>query len=399
MYMTTLQHSRPETGNRKPGTRKKKPSGLFKVPLVGGYLGKLDTLAKGRKKIQTTELPAFKGLSGFASSAKKLMESGGRYGMLPEVLLRSRLAAYYAKRLAERCIDLEIKGADQSLVKLTERVSGFTKIGLYLVPQEMTRYEDINGEQLPEKIRTGIRAYPELSRDFLMRFDDESPEFGRAEAMLRCQQVAFDGKGSKSSPSYPKFQRGSDFPLEVQLTKLIEAFCAVLHKSMKAMPEIDVENQIHTELAAATMITVAGKDVSPTLTAALLSTIYPYLRLVYTKAVVSNLRHQNPRDLERKEKEDLRYALEVVLKSNDFQNMKIENKRLEREEKRREERRRQKEFRKLPFEDTFVCTAGKVAKRPVETDSWDQDNDSWDDETVPGCEFPVSGSRSQKARN
>lgn len=389
--MATLQSQDPklETGNRLPVTenrRPKRPSGLYMMPLVGGPLCRRIQQAKGRKKIQSSEFPKIKGLRVFSAYAKKLMMQGGWNGSLPGVLARARLSAYYAKAIAEKCVELGIDGADESLIKLINHVSGCTKIGLYYMPQEMTNYEKFFGDPLPANLLTGIRGYPSLSLEFLRKFDDGTKEFKRAQSMMFYQNVAYDGVGSYNSPSYPMLKKGSNIPLEVQITKLVNTFAAVFAKRVKS--DNDQDNPKHINFAAATMIAVSGKDVSPVLTAVLLTILYPPVSFEETKLLVDLLKHPNPKALEKKSGEDMKYAkkliINLVFRGLDREKKKAEKaqKRKEEKRKRKEEQRIRKEEAKLPFADTFEMSFDQLA-----SGSTNPETDSWGEDTIPEFDF------------
>jgi len=328
------------------------------VPLIGEQICKGIASAAGRRIVEKeTNESEGKGIAAFSCAAKKMMERRNESGFiqLPDVLARSRLAAYYARKMAAACLGFGIEADGKMLLRLAKHVSGFSKIGLYCVPESIINYEKIWGSRLPKNFLRILReCYPDFSAGFLKKFDDGSEEFLRAMNMLKCQQVAFDGTGSFSSPSYPLFDKqgkrlwGSDLPFEIQLTKMVEAFCAVLYKQMR--PDLsDADDPQHTEVAAATMVAVSGKDVNPGLTAALLCIIFSPASIPYTKMVVEKLSHPNPSDLENIAGEDVRFAREVVMPDNLFRMLKEVRKQSEIERKERIDSLKKRAL------DDFVC--------------------------------------------
>jgi len=350
------------------------------VPLIGEPICKGLASAAGRRIVEKeTNVSEGIGLAAFSSTAKRMMERRNESGFvqLPDVLARSRLVAYYARRMAAACVGLGMTDDDEMLLRLTEHVSGFSKIGLYCVPESITNYEKIWGSRLPKNFLRILReCYPDFSAAFLKKFDDGSEEFLRAMNMLRYQQVAFDGMGSFGSPSYPLFDkngrrlRGQDLLLEIQLTKIVEAFCAVLYKQMR--PDLaDADDQQHTEVAAATIITVSGKDVNPDLTAVLLGILFPPAPFSYTKMVVEQLSHPNLSDLENIAGEDVRYATQFVMADKLFRMLKEIRKQSEIDSKERIEG-----VRKRALEE-FACETTQL--------DWPDDfSENSSEDTVPG---------------
>jgi hypothetical protein len=350
------------------------------MPLVGGPLCRRMTQAKGRKKIQSSEFPKIKGIHAFAKSAEEVMMGGeGWNGSLPDVRSRARLAGYYAKRVAQICVAREFRGADESLIRLSEFVSPYTYLGLYFMPKEMTRYEDFFGDPLPANLRTGLRGYPSLSLEYLRRFEDNSADLARAQYMMEYQNVAYDGKGSYNSPSYPTDKKGSELPLEVQLTKLVNTFAAVLVRLMKT--DGNPDNPEHTNLAAATMVSVSGKDVNPKLTAALLMVLYPQANLDEAMILADLLSHPDKKILEKIPGADLEYAKELLTNPffRDLERRKIM---AELQEKKRMEKKRRRELARLPFADTFEMSFDQLA-----SGSREHETDSWEEDTIPEFDF------------
>jgi hypothetical protein len=384
--MNTLEMNRvaQKTHKRRP----KRPSGLYMMPLVGGALCKAVTTSRARKKIQTSEVPQIKGIRAFARAAEETMMNGGQWnGSLPEVRSRARLSAYYAKRIAEKCVEIGMSGADGSLVSLMHFISPYTSIGLYFIPKEMTRYEDFFGNPLPANLRTGLRGYPSLSLEFLRRFDDNGRDFERAKAMMEYQNVAYDGKGSYYSPSYPSERKGSELPLEVQITKLVNTFSAVLIKLIKT--DKNPDNPEHTNLAAATMVSVSGKDVNPKLTAALLSAIYPQTNFDEAMLLVEMLKHPDQSELEKKPGSDMEYAKKLLsnpifrkLEFAELRAQRIAAKKAERE-KRREQKRQEREMRELEVADTAVRNYKEIVKEAALSRNMDAEYSGYEEDTVP----------------
>jgi len=394
--MNTVEMNRADqkTADSRSATRNprvRRPSGLYRVPLLGGPLCKAVTTSRARKKIQTGEMPRIKGIRAFARAAEGIMMDGGSWnGSLPDVRSRAKLSAYYAKKVAEKCMEQNILGADVSLVRLMHYISPYTGLGLYFIPKEMTRYEDFFGDPLPANLRTGIRGYPSLSLEFLRKFSDGSQDFERAAAILEYQNVAYDGKGSFSSPSYPSERKGSELPLEVQITKLVNTFSAVLVKLMKK--DENPDNPEHTNLAAATMVSVSGKDVNPKLTAALLSVIYPSTSFDEALLLVDMLRHPDPLSLERKPGADIEYA-RVLMGNPVFRGLEYSEaraKRIAREkvEKQRkaEQKRLEQERYELSIADTAVKSYDEIVQEAASKGAADQENSDWNDETIPQWE-------------
>jgi len=381
--MTTVTSLHPPASIR----RKKTISSIFRavgmMPIFGEPLcrGMTNAAGRGRVKKETGERPAFMGLPGFAYAAKTLMEKRDEHGshLLPDLLARSRLAAHYSAKLADACVALGLKGADAQLQSLARSAAGYSKVGIYCVPQAMSAYERIWGGALPANFLKVMReCYPDLSVRFLKQFDDGTELFKRAKAMLAFQQVAYDGIGSFSSPSYPLFDdagvklRGENLILEVQLTKFVSEFCAVLFKQIKM--DNDPDNSLHTDVAAATMISVSGKDVSPELTAVLLTILFPPVPLAYTQMIVERLKHPDPKRLEDGKGEDLGYATSIVMRSELFGLLKEIGKHARIEQKEKEEEQKLRMKLMLEKENTALC--------------WPNDSfsgsEEWDEDTTPG---------------
>jgi hypothetical protein len=376
MHTLEINRGGQKTGNLKPETgnpRPKKPSGLYRMPLLGGPICRALTTSRARKKIETSEVSPIKGLRVFAKEAEKVMMEGGDWnGSLPDVRSRAKLSAYYAKKIAEKCVALGLKGANESLIRLTEFISPYTTIGLYFMPKEMTRYEDHFGDPLPANLRTGLRGYPSLSLEFLRRFDEQSIDMARAAQMIEHQNVAYDGKGSYNSPSYPTERKGHDLPIEVQLTKLVNTFSAVLMKLMKT--DGNPDNPEHTNLAAATMVSVSGKDVNPKLTAVLLTILYPQVTFDDALLLVGLLKHPDQKALEKKPGKDIEYAKQLLSDAafKDLENAELKAKRAA---QRKKERQRKRERARFVSADTLQLDFGTLASggNKPPPDEWDQD--------------------------
>lgn len=384
--MATLQ-----TQNKYPSRRKRTISSIYraigKIPKVGHPFFKEFARATGNRRVErdTREFPTL-GLATFSESAQKAMDKAGRNGNLRDARERSHHSSSYARKVAEKCVELGLEMADETLVELAKHVSGNSKVGLFCIPETITNHELFSKTPFPKNYLEIVHEfYPDFSERFLQKFDDGSQLIKRAKLMLKYQQVAYDGKGSFHSPSYPLFDedgvklKGSELPLEVQLTKLVEVFSAVLHKIMnldKRGPVLGVyisNCEKHAELAAATMVSVSGKDVSPELTAVLLSILFPPAPLAYTRMVVERLKHPDPEKLEKNQGEDLLHAKEVVANNELFKIL------IELKKEARIEQKEKDEFEKEEL-------AEKLAREPtlqVRFDDICTDSETWDDETVP----------------